>query len=151
MPISQKCQYGLRAIYELAKHGGPGPLKIAEIARRQLIPLRFLEVILNELKRGGFIRALRGKDGGCVLARSAGELTVGEVMRFIEGSFAPVGCISEDNTDSCPLQGRCVFLPLWERAQDALASVYDGTTFQDLIDQEPRLAQNYESCLNYTI
>jgi Rrf2 family protein len=151
MQISQKCQYGLRAIYELAKHDGSKPLKIAEIARRQVIPLRFLEVILNELKRGGFIRALRGKDGGCMLARPAGELTVGEVMRFIEGSFAPVGCVNEDQTDSCPLQGRCVFLPLWGRAQDALASVYDGTSFQDLIDQESQLAENYESCLNYTI
>ncbi|MGC9965829.1 MAG: Rrf2 family transcriptional regulator [Syntrophobacteraceae bacterium] len=151
MPISQKCQYGLRAIYELARHGGPGPLKIAEIARRQAIPLRFLEVILNELKRGGFIRALRGKDGGCILARPAGELTVGEVMRFIEGSFAPVGCVSEDNTDCCPLKGRCVFLPLWGRAHDALASVYDGTSFQDLIDQESLMAQTNESCLNYMI
>jgi Rrf2 family protein len=151
MPISQKCQYGLRAIYELAKNDGGKPLKIAEIARRQVIPLRFLEVILNELKRGGFIRALRGKDGGCTLARSAGDLTVGEVMRFIEGSFAPVGCVSEDNTDHCPLQGRCVFLPVWERAQKALATVYDGTTFQDLIDQESQLAKDYESCLVYVI
>jgi len=151
MPISQKCQYALRAIYELAKNNGSRPLKIAEIARRQLIPIRFLEIILNELKRGGFIRALRGKDGGCFLARSPHELTVGEVMRFVEGSFAPVGCVNEDNTDSCPLQGRCVFLPLWERAQNALAQVYDGTTFVDLIEMESRLVKKYESCLDYVI
>jgi len=151
MAISQKCQYGVRAIYELAKNNGAGPLKIAEIARRQVIPLRFLEIILNELKRGGFIRALRGKDGGCTLARSAAELSVGEVMRFIEGSFAPVGCVNEEKTNSCPLQGSCVFLPLWARAQQALAQVYDGTTFQDLIDQESQLAKNYESCLDYVI
>ena len=84
MPISQKCQYALRAIYELAKNSGAGPLKMAEIARRQAMPLRFLEIILNELKRGGFIRAVRGKDGGCYLTRSPDDLTVGEVMRFIE-------------------------------------------------------------------
>jgi Rrf2 family protein len=151
MPISQKCQYALRAIYELAKNNGAGPLKMAEIARRQVIPLRFLEIILNELKRGGFIRAVRGKEGGCYVNRSPDELTVGEVMRFIEGSFAPVGCVNEENTDSCPLQGRCVFLPLWEKAQKALAHVYDGATFQDLIDQESQLAKNYESCLVYVI
>ncbi len=151
MSVSQKCQYGLRAIYELAKHNGTEPLKMAEIARRQAIPLRFLEIILNELKRGGFVRAIRGKDGGCFLNRSPDKLTVGEVMRFIEGSFAPVGCIKEEKTDSCPLQGKCVFLPLWEKAQDALARVYDGTTFQDLIDQESKLNQNYDSCLNYMI
>lgn len=151
MPISQKCQYALRAIYELAKNNSGEPLKIAEIARRQNIPLRFLEIILNELKRGGFIRALRGKDGGCFMARSADELTVGEVMRFVEGSFAPVGCISEENTDSCPLQGKCVFVPLWEKAQKALAQVYDGTTFRDLIEMESKLAKSYESCLDYVI
>jgi Rrf2 family protein len=151
MPISQKCQYALRAIYELAKNSGAGPLKMAEIARRQAMPLRFLEIILNELKRGGFIRAVRGRDGGCYLTRSPDDLTVGEVMRFIEGSFAPVGCVNEENTDSCPLQGQCVFLPLWERAQKALAQVYDGTTFQDLIDQESQLAQKYGSCLDYVI
>ena len=151
MPISQKCQYALRAIYELAKDNGSGPLKMAEIARRQAIPLRFLEIILNELKRGGFIRALRGKDGGCFLVRSPNHLTVGEVMRFVGGSFAPVGCVSEENTDFCPLQGKCVFLPLWEKAQNALAQVYDGTTFFDLMEMESRLAKKYESCLDYVI
>ncbi|MGA2400334.1 MAG: Rrf2 family transcriptional regulator [Syntrophobacteraceae bacterium] len=151
MAISQKCQYALRALYELAKNGGPEPMKMAEIARRQAIPLRFLEIILNELKRGGFIRAIRGKDGGCFLSRSPGDLTVGEVMRFVEGSFAPVGCVNEERTNSCPLQGKCVFLPLWERAQIALAQVYDGINFQDLIDQESQRAQNYESCLDYVI
>jgi Rrf2 family protein len=138
-------------MYELAKNNGAGPLKIAEIARRQAIPVRFLEIILNELKRGGFIRTLRGKDGGCFLARAPGDLTVGEVMRFIEGSFAPVGCVNEENTDSCPLQGSCVFLPLWEKAQKALAQVYDGTTFVNLIENESQLAKQYESCLDYVI
>jgi Rrf2 family protein len=151
MPISQKCQYALRALFELAKNNGGGPLKIAEIARRQNMPLRFLEIILNELKRGGFIRALRGKEGGCFLARSPGELTVGEVMRFVDGSFAPVGCIDEDHTESCPLQGKCVFLPLWEKAQSALTLVYDGTTFLNLIEMESQLAKKYESCLDYVI
>ncbi len=151
MSISQKCQYGLRAIFELAKNDGAGPLKMMEISRRQAIPLRFLEIILNELKRGGFIRAMRGKDGGCLLARSPDELTVGEIIRFIEGSFAPVGCLNEGNTESCPLQGNCVFLGLWEKAQSALSQVYDGTTFQDLIEMESQVANKYESCADYVI
>jgi len=120
---SQKCQYGVRAIYELAKNNGAGPLKIAEIARRQVIPLRFLEIILNELKRGGFIRALRGKDGGCTLARSAAELSVGEVMRFIEGSFAPVGCVNEEKTNSCPSREAAFSSPVGEGAAGACASL----------------------------
>ncbi len=151
MPISQKCQYALRALYELAKNDGRGPVKIAQIARKQNIPLRFLEIILNELKHVGFIRAVRGKGGGCFLARSPRELTVGEVIRAIDGSFAPVGCVNDDKTAPCPLQQNCVFLPLWEKAQNALAQVYDGTTFLNLIETESQLARNYESCIDYVI
>jgi len=151
MPVSQKCQYALRAVFELAKHSSSAPLKMAQIAKRQAIPLRFLEIILNELKRGGFIRAVRGKDGGCVLARAPQDLTVGEIMRYIEGPLAPVGCISEGSGDYCPLYGNCVFLPLWERAEKALAEVYDGTTFQDLIDQEFDMIKRHASCPDYVI
>lgn len=151
MSISQKCQYALRAVYELAKYGGRGPLKIAEIARRQSIPLRFLEIILNELKRGGFIRAIRGKYGGCILIRSPGSLSVGEVIRFIEGPFAPVGCVDEEKTADCPLKTTCVFAPLWEKARIALSQIYDGTTFQDLIDREARETGACETTRDYMI
>ncbi len=151
MPVSQKCQYALRAIFELARSDSNVPVKMAQIAKRQAIPLRFLEIILHELKRGGFITALRGKDGGCMLTRSPKDLTVGEIVRFIEGTLAPVGCITSGSKDSCPLYGECVFLPLWERAQKALAEVYDGTTFQDLLDQDSELMKKYPSCLDYTI
>ncbi len=154
MPVSQRCQYALRAVFELSKGDGESPVKMAKIAKKQAIPVRFLEIILNDLKRGGFIRPIRGKDGGWFLARSARELTVGEIMRFIEGPFAPVGCVSDtpsESKDSCPLYGNCVFTPLWERAQKALAEVYDGTTFQDLLDQETQMISNYRSCVDYVI
>ncbi len=157
MSVSQRCQYALRAVFELAKGDGESPVKMAKIAKKQAIPVRFLEIILNDLKRGGFIRPIRGKDGGWFLARSPRELTVGEVMRFIEGPFAPVGCISEapkdpkDSKEACPLYANCVFVPLWGRAQKALEEVYDGTTFQDLLDQESEMISNYPSCADYVI
>ena len=71
MSVSSKCYYALRAVYALAEHAGPEPMKIAEIAEREQIPIRFLEVILNQLKGGGFVQSRRGAEGGYRLARAA--------------------------------------------------------------------------------
>ena len=136
MHISQKCQYALRAIFELAKRKGQGPVKIAEIAEAQAIPLRFLEVILSQLKQGEFVLSQRGNRGGYILARSADELTIGEVMRFMQGPVVPVECITTGSKDKCPLYGDCAFLPMWKKVGEAISGVYDNTTFQDLVDQE---------------
>lgn len=134
MAITQKCQYALRAIYELAVRQGEGPCKIGAVAEAQGIPVRFLENILNGLKGAGFVDSARGKDGGYFLARPASAITVGEVIRFVQGGFRPVEC-GEGEFDECSLYGSCVFRPLWEEAQTALEAVYDGTTFQDLVDK----------------
>jgi len=136
--VSQKCQYALRAVFELAKFYGHGPVKIADIAEAEAIPPRFLEVILGQLKQAGFVESRRGKEGGYLLARPPGLLTVGEVMRFVEGPLAPVNCVGGETKDLCPLHGNCVFLGMWERANRAVSSVYDGTTFQDLLDEDKR-------------
>lgn len=144
--VSQKCQYALRAIFELAIYYGRGPLKIAEIAKAQAIPPRFLEVILNQLKQAGFVDSQRGNQGGYFLARSPGDLTVGEVMRFVQGPVGPVGCVVTDSQSKCPLYGNCVFLPMWEKARRAILDVYDSTTFQDLVEQGKRLSKSYVPC-----
>lgn len=134
MAITQKCQYALRAIYELACRSSEGPCKIGTVAEAQGIPVRFLENILNSLKSAGFVDSARGKDGGYFLMRPASEITVGEVIRFVQGNLGPVEC-GEGLSDICNMYNSCVFRPLWERAQEALESVYDGTTFQDLVDR----------------
>ncbi len=150
MLISQKCQYALRAVFELAKREGRGPVKIAEIAKLQAIPVRFLEVILSQLKQGGFVASQRGSEGGYYLLRDRRELTVGEVIRFVQGPVGPVGCVSETATgNSCPLYGDCAFIHMWERVNKAVSHVYDNTTFQDLIDEEQRKAKGYVP--SYTI
>lgn len=133
MAITQKCQYALRAIYDLASCGGKAPRKIGTIAVAQNIPVRFLEGILNSLKCAGFVDSVRGKDGGYFLARPASDITVGEVIRFIQGPLGPVEC--SNMYADCTLAENCVFRPLWDRAKAALEAVYDGTTFQDLVDQ----------------
>lgn len=137
MIVTQKCQYAMRAVFELAKREGRGPVKINEIAEVQAIPQRFLENILNQLKQGGVVESRRGKEGGYLLARPAGEITTTTIIRLIEGPVYAVECTSSTGGEErCPLRGDCVFLPLWDRARQALEAVYDATTFADLVRQE---------------
>ena len=137
MLITQKKQYALRAIFELAKHQGEGPLKSSEIAQSQAIPQRFLEIILNRLKHAGFVVAKRGYTGGFHLKRQAHEITVGDIFQAMDDasneSMACVSCISENN---CPFYGECAFMPLWSKMQKAIDQICDKTTIQNLLDTE---------------
>ncbi len=141
--ISQKSQYALRAIFELAKQYGQGLVKVTVVADAQAIPPRFLEVILGQLKQNGLVVSKRGCDGGYELIRPPDELTVGEVLRFVQGPLGPVECIADGKRDSCPTEGPCPFHHMWERVRDAMSGVYDSTTFQDLIESEKRTNQRY--------
>lgn len=143
MSVSSKCYYALRAIYALSEHTGSEPLKIADIAERQQIPIRFLEVILTQLKGGGFVQSRRGADGGYRLARPADQLTVGEVMRYIDGPIAPVDCVSQSRPKQCEFPGGCSFLPFWGRVRQAISDVVDTTTFADLIQENRERATRY--------
>lgn len=136
MSLSQKCQYALRAIFELSGRREEGPVSISEIAEAQAIPPRFLEQILGQLKQAKYVESHRGVQGGYVLAVSPRGLSVGEVIRFFEGPLSPVKCITGQKGRVCPLRGDCAFMGLWERATKAVEEVYDTTTFQDLIDEQ---------------
>jgi Rrf2 family protein len=138
MSVSQKCQYALRALFELALRRGAGPVKIAEIAEAQEIPVRFLEVILSELKGGGFVQSRRGAAGGYQLARPPRRITVGELIRFVDGPVGPVECLDREGPGGCAFEGDCAFLGLWRRAHDALSEVYDETTIEDLVEESRR-------------
>lgn len=151
MFVSQKCQYALRALFELAKQQGKGPVKIADIAEAQAIPIRFLEVILSELKQGRFVESRRGKAGGYLLAVQPERVTVGDVVRFVEGPLGPVGCVEDETPVEgvCPLHGHCVFVAMWGRVQRAVSEVYDKTTLEDLIEEEKAMWAKFVP--NYTI
>ena len=148
MNVSQKCQYALRAILELAKHRGGGPVKIAVIAQAQAIPTRFLEVILGELKQGGFVESRRGMQGGYLLSRPPEDLTAGQIIRFVDGPLWPVKCLAHSTTE-CPLQGRCAFMDMWIRARDAVTEVYNSMTFGNLVENDKALPP--ENTENYCI
>jgi len=127
--VSNKCEYALRAMFELARRRGQEPMKGQEIAAAQGIPPRFLEIILVELKNAGFVLARRGSTGGYVLARPAHEITVGQVIHLFEG-LPQVEAMTGEHP------GDYAFGQLWERVQSAVSGIYDTTTFDDLVQQE---------------
>jgi Rrf2 family protein len=135
MSVSQKCQYALRALYELANRESTEPVRIADIAEVQAIPGRFLEMILAQLKQGGFVTSRRGNEGGYLLARPAGQITVGELIRFVDGSMYPVKCL-EERGRGCSLKGDCAFSWVWDKAGRTLDEVYDGITIEVLVQKE---------------
>ena len=139
MLVSQKSRYALRAVFELALRHGQGPVKVADIAAAQAIPLRFLEVILGQLKQAGFVESRRGNVGGYLLARFPDRITVGEVLEFIQGPVNLLDCTDGYSKGKCPLLGNCVFLPMWEKVQDAISGIYDNTTFENLVEQQKKM------------
>jgi Rrf2 family cysteine metabolism transcriptional repressor len=143
MSVSSKCYYALRAVYALAEHGSPEPLKIAEIAEREQIPIRFLEVILGQLKGGGFVQSRRGAEGGYRLARPADRITVGDIMRYVDGPIAPVDCVSQTRPKECEFHGDCHFFGFWGRMRQAISDVVDRTTIADLVRENQQRRRGY--------
>jgi Rrf2 family protein len=138
--ITRKCRYALRAIFELALRDTTEPVKIQDIALSQAIPPRFLEVILAELKYGGFVESRRGNEGGYMLARSANNLTVGEVIGFLQGSSRSNARIDQQKLG---LMGDYVFSKMWKNVNDAIADIYNSITFANLVERELAKRKNY--------
>ncbi len=139
MLITKRNQYALRALYELAKRKGDGPIKISDIAKAQAIPTRFLEVILGQLKGSGFVRSKRGYYGGYELLPEPGELTVGDLMRYMQREEEQVECTALVPESNCPFKGGCAFFPMWSKVKAAIFQVYDETSFQDILDAAPEV------------
>ena len=140
MTNSVKSEYALQAIFDLAGQRSGEPVRIADIARRQKIPQKFLELILASLKQGGFVESRRGAEGGYLLARPPESLTVGEVIRHIDG------------TSQARSRGRhkpdTPFTDLWAEVDRAVSAVIDHTTFADLLrtwqEKQNRYIMNWE-------
>jgi Rrf2 family cysteine metabolism transcriptional repressor len=122
--ISVKGEYALQALFDLASQKPGEPVKIADIARRQKIPQKFLELILASLKQGSFVESRRGAEGGYLLARRPNELTVGEVLRYIEGP--------QDRKAKRRKSADSPFGSMWEQVDRAVSEIIDKTTFGDL-------------------
>lgn len=125
MRLPVKGLYALEAVFDLAEHYGGEPVRIADIARRRRIPQKFLELILATLKQAGLVDSRRGAEGGYMLARSPASITVGDVLRAIEGASGLKRGVSR--AEEGP------FTDLWRRVDEAVTSLLDGTTFEDLV------------------
>jgi Rrf2 family protein len=136
--ISKKTKYGLQSLIALAKKYGEGPVLIATLAKEEDIPVKFLELILLDLKNNGILESKKGPGGGYLLSRPPNQITMGSVIRYMEGPLAPLLCASESTYRPCAecrdVEG-CGTRILMREVRDAVAGVLDYTTLQDVIDK----------------
>jgi len=135
--ISQKAKYALRALAALAQAHPEEPMMISEIAQQQSIPKKFLEQILLDLKRSGMVESRRGKQGGYLLLKSAGEISFGEVLRLVDGPIAPLPCLSQTayrKCEDCDGEHLCEIRHVFARVADATREVLFNTTIADAVE-----------------
>lgn len=132
MKVSTKGRYALRVMIDLAQHKDEGFISLKEIATRQEISMKYLEMIVGILNRADFVISLRGKSGGYKLARDAGEYTIGAILKLTEGSMAPVSCL-ECGANVCERADDCLTLPLWKGLDKVIDDYLESITLEDLI------------------
>ncbi len=135
MRISTKGDYATRAMQDLALHYDQGPIQIEDIARRQHLPVRYLEQILLSLKRAGFLESKRGVSGGYYLAKHPREITVGAIVRAMEGPVIPIFCVGSGKREICIEEPHCSLRDIWAEVRDAMVKIVDHTTLEELCRQ----------------
>lgn len=136
MRLSTKGEYASRAMLELARHYDKKTLHIRDISQAQDIPPRFLEQILLQLKRAGYLRSRKGPNGGYSLARPPEKISVAEVIRVMDGPLAPIDCVSVTAHAVCPHEATCTLKWLWKEVRDAVAEITERTSFAELVNRE---------------
>jgi len=149
--ISYRGDYALKAMLELSlKYGHGEAVSINEIASSGDMPKNFLEQILLALKNGRFVKSKRGVNGGFYLARSPKDITVGEVIRFIEGPTAPISCV-EEGYKGCKDLKNCIFRDVWKEVGQAISLVIDTLTFEELAIRYKDRSFNMKPVHEYSI
>ena len=138
MKISTRGRYGLRAMADLAARGGGDYIKLNSVAERQGIPEHYLEQLIAALKKAGYVNSARGARGGYFLAMPPESISVGDILRALEGPLYPVDCVSDEGDASCGGSDckSCVAKPVWEKIYGSLSGVVDSITLADLINGE---------------
>jgi len=134
MRVTYKGDYSVKTILDLALHYGNSPITIQDLAERADIPIKFLEQILLELKKGGFVESRRGSVGGYLLSKAPSQIRLGEVIRFIDGPVEPIACAGKAYS-GCNDIYKCVFKSIWQRVAKATSDIIDNITFEDLVNQ----------------
>jgi Rrf2 family cysteine metabolism transcriptional repressor len=137
MKLSTRGKYGVRAVFEIARHFGKGPITIKEIADRQGISFSYLEQILHKLGKAGLIESVRGPAGGYLLARKPADLTIGDIVRSLEGPIALSHCLDPGEHEECNQADDCVARMVWTKVGAKIEEALDSISFNDLLQQQP--------------
>ncbi len=142
MKISTKGRYALRLMLDIAAHDSGEPVRIKDIASRQEISAKYLEQIVAILSKAGYVKSIRGPQGGYRLTRKPEEYPLGDILRLTEGSLAPVECL-EGETNQCPRAGDCITLLFWKKLDKAIRELTEGYTLEDLLTWQNQAGNNY--------
>ncbi len=146
--LSKKSKYALKAMLVLAKEYGQGPVLISDMARRESIPHKFLELILLELKHQGLLQSRKGKGGGYFLGRDPSQISVGHIVRILDGSIAPLPCVSKTaymRCLECRDERSCGLRIVMKEVRDATAKIMDSTSLADMLKQVEAVVSGKES------
>lgn len=150
MKITKKGEYAMRALVDLALNYKKGMRQIQEIVREEAIPEKFLEQILVILKNAGFIQSKRGIGGGYFLSKSPDEISLGEVIRLIDGPLAPLGCVNAEHLN-CPKEITCGIRSVMLDVANATAEILDRVTLTDVCNRTKGMAEHRDQTLMYHI
>ena len=141
MKISTRGRYALRMMLDIATNDHGEPVRIKDIAARQDISVKYLEQIVSVLTKAGYVKSIRGPQGGYRLVRLPKDYTVGMILRLTEGDLSPVSCT--DNNYDCPKMHDCVTIRIWKELDEAINSVIDKYTLEDLLDWQDAKGNDY--------
>lgn len=139
MKLSTKGRYGVAAMYDLALHYGQGPISLKSVAQRQEISEHYLEQLMGILRKAGFVKSIRGAQGGYSLTKHPAVISVGDIIRVMEGPIAPVDCLLDDSAQDnnyCEKAGLCVTRGVWAKVRDSINNVLDSISLADLCREE---------------
>ncbi len=142
MKISTKGRYALRLMLDLAIYNTGEPISLKDVARRQQISEKYLEQIISMLNKAGFVRSVRGAQGGYMLKKAPAEYTVGMILRLTEGDLAPVSCVGEDSIE-CGRRDECVTVRIWQQLNSAINGVVYVITLEDMMGWQQEKADQY--------
>lgn len=138
MKLSTKGRYGLRAILDIALHQDEGNISISAISERTGITVNYLEQLISKLRKAGIVISIRGAQGGYQLAKEMDMISVGDILRALEGDLAPVSCIS-DSEDECTSSNLCVAKLVWQRINDSISEAVDTFMLSELVSQSRKI------------
>ncbi len=139
MKLSTKGRYGLRALIDLAVHSEREPVSISSISARQNLSERYLEQLMGKLKRAGMVKSVRGAQGGYQLAKEKKEISVGDILRALEGSLEAVECPGLKEEQGCEEADFCVTKYVWKRINDSITSAVDEITLEQLVTESKKV------------